>query len=70
MSKQCVLSGIVSSEVKLDLLRSYSTVRATLRGLSKENRSKEFPHCWAVYILTKEWPKLNIELRQIRKLKY
>jgi hypothetical protein len=52
-------------------------VRATLEGglrhlaewKSKENNSKEFPHCRAVYILTKEWPKLNIELRQIRKLK-
>jgi hypothetical protein len=77
-SKQCALSGTVSSEVKLDLLRSYSTVRATLRGglrhlaewKSKENSSKEFPHCRAVYILTKEWPELNIESSQIRKLRY
>jgi hypothetical protein len=37
---------------------------------SKENSPKEFSHCWADYILTKEWPELNIELRQIRKLKY
>jgi hypothetical protein len=32
ISKQCALSGTVSSKVKPDLLRSYSTVRATLRG--------------------------------------
>jgi hypothetical protein len=31
-SEQCALSGTVSSKVKLDLLRSYSTVRATLGG--------------------------------------
>jgi hypothetical protein len=74
--KQCAPSGTVLSKVKLDLLRSYSTVRATLGGglrhlaewKSKENSLKEFPHCQVVYILTKEWPKLNIELRQIRKL--
>jgi hypothetical protein len=57
---------------------SQRPVRATLEGglkhlaewKSKENSLKEFLHCQVVYILTKEWPELNIELRQIMKLKY
>jgi hypothetical protein len=56
----------------------FTCVRATLRGglrhltewRSKENCSEEFPHCRMVDILTKTWPELNIELGQIRKLRY
>jgi hypothetical protein len=69
-SEQCAPRGTVSSEIEPDLLRSYSTVRATLCGglrhltewKSKENSSEEFPHCWMVDILTKTQPELNIEL--------
>jgi hypothetical protein len=69
-SEQCAPRGTVSSKIEPDLLRSYSTVRATLRGglrhltewKSKENSSEDFPHCWMVDILTKTQPELNIEL--------